>query len=129
MGWEFHGQRRYYTRSRKANGRVVREYIGGGAIGELAAAADALRHVERRIARAARQAEQARLEEALVPSLQLWQVAELVARAELLLAGYHRHDRGKWRRKRHGSDGTEGPANGGDGPGETANAGAAGRAG
>ena len=39
MGWE---RGRYYTRSRKENGRVVREYMGGGRAGELVAQLDAL---------------------------------------------------------------------------------------
>ena len=36
MGWEIRERGgRYYTRSRKFGGRVVREYIGGGSIAAL----------------------------------------------------------------------------------------------
>ena len=110
MGWDVIDGRRYYTRSRKVNGRVVREYIGGGALGELAAAADVLRRADRRAAREARRAEQARLEEASAPLRGLCQVADLLAKAELLLAGYHQHARSSWRKKRHGSDDPNAPA-------------------
>src|SRR6266508_5922658 len=101
MGWEVRGGRRYYTRSRKVNGRVVREYIGAGPVAELAAAADALRRADRRADAEARRAAQARWQAALTPSLELSRTIDLLTRATLLAAGYRQHARSSWRRKRH----------------------------
>jgi hypothetical protein len=101
MGWEVRGRCRFYTRSKKVAGRVVREYVGTGAVGELAAAADALRRADRRAASEARRAEQARWREALAPLLELSRVADLMARAALLAAGYRQHARSSWRMRRH----------------------------
>ena len=108
MAWEARGSRRYYTRSKRVNGRVVREYVGTGAVAELAAAADALRRADRRAASEARRAEEARWRAALTPLVELCRAADLMARATLLAAGYHRHSRSSWR-KRHVHDNANAP--------------------
>ena len=101
MGWEVRGRCRFYTRSRKLAGRVVREYVGTGAVAELAAAADALRRADRQAAADALRAEQVRWAEAAAPLKELSCAADLLTRATLLAAGYHQHSRSSWRRKRH----------------------------
>ena len=100
MAWERRERgERYYTRSRRAEGRVVREYVGGGALGEFAARSDTEER-ERREAEAARgRAEVKRLEELAAPVVQLYEVAEALARAHLIATGWHRH-KGEWRRRR-----------------------------
>ena len=93
MGWD---KGRYYTRSRKVNGRVVREYLGTGEAAEQAARLDA----SARQGREARRAERDELA-ALDASLDdLAEETDLLARAVLAAAGYRRHHRGEWRRKR-----------------------------
>jgi hypothetical protein len=108
MGWEARGNRLYYFRYRKVDGRVTRQYLGAGAVAELAAAADALRRADRRAAAEARRAEEANWKAALAPLLELSRVADLVARAALLAGGYHRHAR-TWRKKRYVHDNDNGP--------------------
>ncbi len=102
MPWQNRGTKRYYYRSERLNGRPLRRYVGagGGPAAELAAAADDLRRLEREIAARERHAERERQQEAEAPLLQLCEVSDTVARAALVLAGYHRHDRGEWRRSR-----------------------------
>src|SRR5215207_11659697 len=104
MAWERRKRGgRYYTRSRRVDGRVVREYVGGGALGELAARTDAEER-ERREAEATRgRAEVERLEELVAQVVELCEVAEILVRAHLIAAGCHRH-KGEWRRRRERRD-------------------------
>ena len=90
----------YYTRSHKVAGRVVREYVGTGPLAELAAELDA---EERRQRQEQRQVWREELErmEALEGSIEeLCEASEVLARAALVVAGYRRHNRGEWRKKR-----------------------------
>ena len=101
MAWETRkGGGRYYTRSKKINGRVIREYVGAGLKGELAAAADARARAEREAEKAAWRTEQGRMEAALAPFEDFYKGVETLVRGSLLLAGYHQHHCGEWRRKR-----------------------------
>jgi hypothetical protein len=101
MGWETRGSSgRYYTRSRRCEGRVVREYVGGGLAGECAATADIGLRVARRVARDARSEELKQIAELDAKVIALSEAVETAAKAALLIAGFHRHARGEWRRRR-----------------------------
>ena len=102
MAWETKGRTRYYTRSRRVNGRVVRESFGKGPEAHLAAALDDRRRREREVARAARRRQRERWQAAARPLNDLADLAELFG-AALFAAGFHRHQR-SWRRRRHGRD-------------------------
>jgi hypothetical protein len=99
MGWERRRNcnGRYYTRSRRVDGRVKREYIGGGFIGAYAAEIDA----EARARRLAEADLVRQFDQTLKPLDQIMSELDaacaLMAHATLLAAGFHQHDRGEWR--------------------------------
>ncbi len=109
MAWETRERgQRYYTRSHRVAGRVIREYVGRGLLGELAAREDATKREARRAAQTAAREQWQREREADR------QLRELVATVDrqatalttltLTAAGYHRPKRGSWRRRReHGT--------------------------
>jgi hypothetical protein len=99
MGWD---KGRYYTRSKKVNGRVVREYCGVGEVAELAAQMDARNRADREAEREARRAQRDELDALDAGVNELDELADLLARAALLAAGYRQHKRGEWRRKQRG---------------------------
>ena len=106
MGWETRRRGgRYYTRSRKVGGRVVRQYVGGGPAGDRAAAQDAAARAAQRAAADRLAAETARLAPVEAATIALSGLAEALARAALVARGYRQHHRGAWRKRRNGSHG------------------------
>ena len=100
MSWENRERGgRYYTRSRKVDGRVVREYVGSGLIGELAARFDEAEREKRKIDAARARLERVRVEALVAPVVELCEVAEVLCHAAFVDGGYRRYQ-GKWRRKR-----------------------------
>lgn len=97
MGWD---RGKYYSRSKKVNGRVVREYVGTGPEAELAARIDALARFRRVAARLAWYARRAELDALDSPLCDLDELAGLVAEAALYIAGYHQRKRNEWRKQR-----------------------------
>jgi hypothetical protein len=90
----------YYTRSRKEGGRIIRQYVGGGTLGHLAALTDTLERLRREEEATAWKEEQERMEVLAAPVEELCEHAEVLTRATLLAAGFHRHKRGDWRKRR-----------------------------
>jgi len=101
MGWESRQRGSlYYTRSRKENGRVVREYVGGGVLGQIAALEDEHERRRREEQEAFWKEEQRDLDalQGLVDELS--EASDLLVRATLLASGYRQHNRGEWRLRR-----------------------------
>lgn len=104
MGWD---QGRYYTQSKKVNGRVEREYVGTGEVAELVAEMDALQRAERRHAALDRRRQREELSALDADLTALDELTDLLARAALLASGYHRHKRGEWRKRREQAEPAE----------------------
>ncbi len=78
MAWE---KGRYYTRSRKVNGRVVREYVGGGELGVLAAQLDAIERERREYEREVWRIEREGIEAFDETIAKVCKLADTIARA------------------------------------------------
>jgi hypothetical protein len=91
----------YYYRARKISGRIVTQYIGRGEIAELVALGDALERKEREQERADFRAWKEDLTRLDEPLEELNTLADKLAHAALLAAGFHQHRRGEWRRRRN----------------------------
>ena len=101
MTWETrNGFGRYYTRSRRINGHVTREYVGIGDKGEAAAAEDQRQ-------RLARQEEKNHLAHYILQSSRhqralngIEHLGNLYLESILSGASYHLHRNAEWRKRR-----------------------------
>lgn len=100
MGWEQRGGVRYYYRAKRDCGRVVKEYIGTGRVAELMATHDELERAERTAATDAIQRAKTQLQELGAALTPLDEVADTLAALVLVAAGFHRTNRGPWRKRR-----------------------------
>ncbi len=101
MSWEErNGSGRYYTRSRREGGRIVREYVGTGPVAEVIARRDEAERRRREEEAKAWREERERMEALDTEVGEVDDLAELLTRAAFLAAGYRQHDRGEWRRPR-----------------------------
>jgi hypothetical protein len=100
VGWEIRERGGpYYTRSRRMEGRVVREYLGAGLVGRLSAEADRIKRERVEAEKVRHKRELEHLEALVSPAAELAEAAEVLVRDELLACGYHKH-KGEWRRER-----------------------------
>jgi hypothetical protein len=91
----------YYTRSKRVNGKVVREYIGGGELARIVAEQDA---INRTLRWARQKREREELERLKARDAEVDDLCEMVnslMKAALVATGYRNH-KGEWRLRRGG---------------------------
>src|SRR5215208_7236090 len=99
MAWERRGSNLFYYQYERVDGRVRKKYVGAGDV------AEAIAHADETIRRSrAARSERARVELEEAKTLasagqELWEAADILAVAQLVAAGYHRH-KGEWRMRR-----------------------------
>jgi hypothetical protein len=99
MAWERRGPNLYYYQSERVDGRVRKKYVGAGEVAQAIAHADETIRRSRaaRSERAGVELEEART--LATAGEELWEAADILAAAELVASGFHRH-RGQWRMRR-----------------------------
>jgi hypothetical protein len=100
MPWKIINGKSYYYRNVRKGGKVHSEYIGSGSVAERAY------EIDRRVKRArdedasAWRVEREAIEAADKIQAATFDAVEVMVRLTLELAGFHRHKRGEWRRRR-----------------------------
>ena len=104
MAWETRNGRRYYYQSVRIDGRATKRYLGTDQAAKAAAADVAQRQADRHAAAERVRTEQDQAATVDQPLADLCHLTDLLLTAALSNAGYHRHDRGPWRKRRHVTD-------------------------
>jgi hypothetical protein len=99
LSWARRGGHVYFVRWRWEDGRSVSQYVGYGPLADIAANNDRLHRLERDAARRAWETEAARAAEGTRTTKAFSEMADLIVRATLIVAGFHRYA-GQWRRRR-----------------------------
>ncbi len=100
MSWERRGARSYFYRVERRDGKLVKSYVGKGAVGEIAARLVANSR-RRRVEQAATlAAERALLAVPDAASVAFDSACELMVAATLTAAGFPRSSHQPWRRRR-----------------------------
>jgi hypothetical protein len=99
MAWERRGSNLYYYQSKRVDGRVRKKYVGAGEVAQAIAHADETIR-QSRVAHS----ERTRIEVEEAKTLasageELCAAADILAMAQLVASGYHRH-KGEWRMRR-----------------------------
>jgi hypothetical protein len=89
----------YYRNVRDSEGRPKKVYVGAGEFARIASEQDTIRRTAQEAEGERQRAEVERLKALAAPLVQIDEAAEVLARAALVAAGYHRH-KGEWRRER-----------------------------
>ncbi|MEQ1905983.1 MAG: hypothetical protein ABL888_17470 [Pirellulaceae bacterium] len=101
MGWEArNGKGLYYTRSKRVNGKVVREYVGTGVVAQLAFQQDESKRLHAQTERKTLKIIQERDRVLNAQFDAFTDLTEKITFSLLMEAGYHQHNRGEWRAKR-----------------------------
>ena len=100
MGWETRASgRRYYTRSYRQQGKIVRQYIGTGELAEIVSQNDAIER-EVRIAEATEFRQSKLQDQQINQSLDLLDdIVDCLSKGFLIAIGYHQHNRSEWRKR------------------------------
>ncbi|MFO0952624.1 MAG: hypothetical protein U0835_16055 [Isosphaeraceae bacterium] len=100
MSWSERAGRVYHRRSEWVDGRAMKVYVGSGEAAVEAKESDRVER-EQRVSQAwAWQAEESACFAASLKTAAAVDACALFARAVLVASGFHRHDRGPWRRRR-----------------------------